>query len=568
MDEKDIKLDADVVSAKNETEKLPEDIEKKVEETSSDIKDVVEKASEKAPENKNESDDEKPVKKVVKKAAKAGEGDSNRPKEKVGEKIGKSYTSRKFKGGAYSVVLSVIAIVVVIVVNLIFTKLDINIDLTDNHKYDIHQETKDLLANVTDDITIYYLIQSANENDTQTEYFSRFFKQYPKENANVKVEYKDPVLYPGFAKEKGIADEVMEHSFIVENKTNGKTKYVGYRDIVQTELDYTTYQSTVTGFDIEGQLDSAILYCTTQTLPVALNVTGHGEQTLGSSQTSLLERSNISVVDTKLITYSSYTQLLDACNFMIINQPSSDFTDEEIQLLKDYMTNGGRLLINTGIDSETLTNFRKFLEYYSVGLVDGIVFEGDSNFCLYNRPFMLIPSMYLSDITTNIRNKKLVIAPYVAGLTVLSEKRDEVSVTKLLYTSDTSYSKALTAEVFQKEDGDPIGKFYVGVQVEETNTDNTGKMLVYSSGYQGNSIFNDAYMADTYGNVDLFSNSIDYLVDGVAKTVSVEAFSAAEDVLSFTQAKASRLALIMIFAVPLAFIVIGILVVVMRKRKQ
>jgi hypothetical protein len=75
-------------------------------------------------------------------------------------------------------------------------------------------------------------------------------------------------------------------------------------------------------------------------------------------------------------------------------------------------------------------------------------------------------------------------------------------------------------------------------------------------------------MADTYGNVDLFSNSIDYLVDGAAKTVSVEAFSAAEDVLSFTQAKASRLALIMIFAVPLAFIVIGILVVVMRKRKQ
>ena len=47
MDEKDIKLDADVVSAKNETEKLPEDIVQKVEETSSDIKDVVEKASEK-----------------------------------------------------------------------------------------------------------------------------------------------------------------------------------------------------------------------------------------------------------------------------------------------------------------------------------------------------------------------------------------------------------------------------------------------------------------------------------------------------------------------------------------
>ena len=52
---------------------------------------------------------------------------------------------------------------------------------------------------------------------------------------------------------------LQKQSFVVDN-TNGRAKYVDYNDVVETEVDYSTYSSSITGIKLEGALDSALEY--------------------------------------------------------------------------------------------------------------------------------------------------------------------------------------------------------------------------------------------------------------------------------------------------------------------
>ena len=70
-------------------------------------------------------------------------------------KIKRSFTSRQFKSGAYSSVITVIVIALVVVVNMVFNKLDLSTDLTSDSLFTLTKESQKTLKNVKDDITIY-----------------------------------------------------------------------------------------------------------------------------------------------------------------------------------------------------------------------------------------------------------------------------------------------------------------------------------------------------------------------------------------------------------------------------
>ena len=100
--------------------------------------------------------------------------DQKKEKKKFGAGVKASFTTRKFRGGAYATVLSVIAVALVLVVNMIATKLDIQSDLTADSKYSLHDETIELLKGISDDITIYCL-EISGEEITQ---FDKIFSKY------------------------------------------------------------------------------------------------------------------------------------------------------------------------------------------------------------------------------------------------------------------------------------------------------------------------------------------------------------------------------------------------------
>ena len=56
-------------------------------------------------------------------------------------------------------------------------------------------------------------------------------------------------------------------------------------------MDYSTYSYTTTGFDGEGQIDSAISYVTSENLPILYTLDGHGEKELDSTLKEDIEKS-------------------------------------------------------------------------------------------------------------------------------------------------------------------------------------------------------------------------------------------------------------------------------------
>ncbi len=282
-----------------------------------------------------------------------------------------SFSGRKFRSGAYATVLSVVVIVIVLIVNLIVTKMNIQFDFSQNSMYSISDETKQYLAGLKDDITIYYMVQAGNE----TEIFNKIAKKYDDLSDKITLEHKDPVLYPNFAKDY-VTEEITDNSFIVVNNTTGKAKYVNGNDLLVQEINYQTYQSETTGIDVEGKLTSAILNVTTDQLPVVYVTEGHGEAELGESFHSSLDKMNVEIKTLKTATMESIP--VD-CNILFINSPEKDLTDAETTMIKEYMAAGGKAVVTLDYNGTELSNLASILDYYGVKMTSGIVLEGDSN---------------------------------------------------------------------------------------------------------------------------------------------------------------------------------------------
>ena len=68
-----------------------------------------------------------------------------------------------------------------------------------------------------------------------------------------------------------------QNSMIVVS--DARSRVVDYSDIYEYSYDYSTYSSSVDGYDAEGQLTSALQYVTKadSELPVIYEITGHGK---------------------------------------------------------------------------------------------------------------------------------------------------------------------------------------------------------------------------------------------------------------------------------------------------
>ena len=481
----------------------------------------------------------------------------NRNEEKKVNFIGKmkaSFSGRKFHSGAYATVISVVVIIIVLVVNLIVTKMDIQFDMSSTNMYTISAATKDYLKNLKDDISIYYMVQEGNETDI----YEKIAKQYDKLSDNITLENKDPMLYPTFASQY-VSDEVTENSFLVVNHTNGKAKYIDGSDLLIQEMDYSTYQTTTTGIDVEGQLTAGILYVTTEELPVLYTTAGHGEAEVGDTFTSSVNKMNIDVQTLTTVTAESIPQ---DCDILFINSPEKDFSEEETTVIENYLKSGGKAIITLDYKSVGLKNFASILDYYGVKMVEGMVVEGDKNMYMANYPNYIVPTIESHDITTKAKNGGIpVFMPISSGLTISNSVRSSLTVTPLLSTSDESYSKVdLESQSYEKEAGDVDGPFYLGLLATDTYNDITSDVAVFSCEYT----FTDE--TTTYGNAELLAGTVGYLT-GDTETLSIPSKSVVESYIYPSQMEAISWGVLTAFGIPLAILIFGAVICLRRRKK-
>ncbi len=476
------------------------------------------------------------------------------------QNLNSSFSSRHFRNGAYSSAVTVIVLVVLLVVNMLISKLDLKIDISDAGYFTMSDTTKDFLKNLQHDIKIYYLVSEGRE-DTM---IKDMVDKYDSASSHISVEIRDFELYPNFVYQYVDQDTVVYHnSVIIEDTVNGRSKYVPYSKLIQTTYNQQTMQSSLTGYDVEGQITSAIQYVTSENLPKVYMTEGHGEAELSSYATEYLNKQNIEMEKLETLTMEAVPE---DCQALIIVGGNMDFTESEVEKIQEYLTAGGKAVFYLDYAVDDRANLKKLMEHYGITIQEGIVLEGDSKHMMNDAPFMIVPDTQEHELTENCqKDKKYVVSYMPVGVTADSDIRGSVERTPLLMTSDSSFSKINLEEgTFAKEEGDLDGPFCLGVAVTEDYNDVTTKLVVYSS----SALLNDTFMGvSSVGNATLFMDTLNWVTERQDTVLSIPSKEFSQKYLTLTSAEANRLTILLVVLLPLAIVICGGVVWFKRRQK-
>ena len=465
-------------------------------------------------------------------------------------------STRTAKVGGYSVVLALIVLAILVAINVLFSVLPskfTQFDISAAQLYSLTSDTKVVATNLDKDVTIYWITQAGQESTV----LDKLLDRYQDLSDHITVIKKDPDIYPTFAQQ--YTDEtVVNNSLVVE--CGDKSRYISYNDIYQVDTaSYYTTGSVSQSFDGEGQITSAIDYVVSDELPKIYLLSGHGEGALSDTFSDELTRSNYeTVADFSLL---NVDEIPDDCDTLLINAPTSDISDEELTMLRDYVQGGGRLLVFSGPQKDAeLTNLDALLTDYDITVNNGVVVDNDREHYAFTAPYVLMPDIESSDITDPLTEESShVIVPIAQGLTVGSNS----SVTALLTTSDEAFSKAAgyAMTTYDKEDGDTDGPFTLAVSITDSNAG--GKIVWVATDYLLDDMYN-SYSSSA--NLDLVMNSLSWMV-GKNDAVSIRAKSLNNTYLTISSSSATVLKIVMIGVIPVCFLLLGI-DEVLRRRKM
>lgn len=429
-----------------------------------------------------------------------------------------------FRGGGYAMVITAIVLAIVLLVNVAVSALPTNLtqfDMSASKLYSITSNTKAVVNNLEDDVTIYWIVQ-ADEEDAIIE---ALLDKYDSLSDHISVEKKNPDVYPTFA-EQYTDEDVANNSLVVE--CGDRSRYIAYEDIYVTDADLYSYSYT-TSFDGEGAITSAIDYVVTDELPQLYVLGGHGEQELPQTFADQITKENIETTQFSLLTNDSVPEKADA---VLIYEPQSDISEKEKTKLADY----------------------------GVTTVDGVVVEASTDHYTA-QPYILLPDMQQDGITDAlIQENYYPNMPIAQGL-VVSEDAD--NVVEVLTTSDEAFSKAAGYDLatYEKEDGDTDGPFALAVSIA---CENEGQIVWFSSA---------AYLEDMYNalssgaNVDMTMNAVSELI-GEREAMAIRSKSLNYNYLSISGSTATLLKVLMVGGFPLAYLGTGTAVILKRRRAQ
>lgn len=343
-----------------------------------------------------------------------------------------------------------------------------------------------------------------------------------------------------------------------------KYRYISYEEMYEVSNEYYSIYSTADEFSGESLITSAISYCITEELPVIHVLEGHGEEELTEDFQSALERDNLETESLSLLSGDSVPEEVEC---ILINSPSTDISETEKDMLIEYLDNGGRLLIISGtVQEDELTNLNAVAEYYGISVLEGVVVEEDTGYYVFESPVMLMPEMNSSDITDPlIEDNYHVIVPVSKALD-LSEVSDDVTVTSLLESSESSFIKEEGYDIttYEKEDEDIEGPLSLAVLVTKDLEDDRQSQFVWiASSEILNEVYN-SYSSDA--NEDFVLNALEMMCEK-DDSISVRSKSLTNEYLTISTSDSSLIKVVTIAVIPAAYLVIGIIVVVRRRRR-
>ena len=286
----------------------------------------------------------------------------------------KESRNNRIKRGSLSVIYTVVFVVLVIALNLVISSvagsINLNIDLTAEEFISIGEVSRNVLGGLEEsgdlEATIYLLADrdaydtySGSANDglnglNPVALVRDLCEEYAYEYSGIKVEYKNLTRDPEWAtRYNEITNTTLNsNNIIVEGKYHARVLTLNAFMMVDSET------GSYMGFNGELRLTTALLQSCVSEPQVVTFTKGHGEPAQlseGKAATSLanvLMNAGFEVLEADL----AKDAIDPRTKIVIVNDPTRDFTAEEVEKLMDYTDGYNNLIVMVDDQTPELPN--------------------------------------------------------------------------------------------------------------------------------------------------------------------------------------------------------------------
>lgn len=476
------------------------------------------------------------------------------------------FNSRRFKYGSLATVITVVFLAVLVLINVVATLLmerfPLTIDLTADKRFELTEDSIDLLGKLDRDITITVCADELTYASSSGEYSklaSEVIENYQKHSKHVTVQYVNLLENPGFAQNYPDLD-LASYDILVESDL--RAQKFSSNDLF--EIGTSTYGGTTYRSKAEQTLTSAIMYVTDDNPETAILLQGQSSVDLSGYQ-SLLEANNIKTESKNLLT----EDLGNEAKLLVLPQPDTDLTADQVKKLDAFLDNDGKfdksLIFVASVTNPVGPILKNFLAEWGIEVGEEMIFETNSNYVLQNN-YVAVNQIVDSDLSGKITNTNLpIVMPFSRPVTPLFEVEDN-RTTRVLVQSLSS-SILVPADVDESFDisaqqQKAYGTIVLGQRSKYVNNVETysyvvaiGSEYLLSSDFLGTPTYGDSSMVTAITN----------LVAAKEESIQILPVDMTPTTITITNAQVIICQIVLVIVIPLLLLVAGIVVWLRRR---
>jgi len=463
-----------------------------------------------------------------------------------------------WKYGSYSLLITVVAVAIFAFVALLVRNVDWKIDMTQSKIYSLSKQTKDVLANLKEDINVNVFFIKGREDQR----VNRLLNTYKKFSPRLKIEYIDILKSPD--KIKKYSDVYLDYNndpypvSVVFESPKG-VKVINHFEMITTSYGQQDFQG-------EQKFTNAISFFSLEKVPAIYYLQGHREPSFDKFvlQSNILKKENNNVIELNLLTEK---RIPDDADIVLDVSPQTEFLPEEITEIRRYLDNGGKgvFYIDPPITkNQDISKLKDMFLERGIETLDYIAVEGIQN-RFYQNQVWIIPQIQSHKINDPIISAGLnILVPYSRSFKITNKNGNTVE--SLLKTSSNSWGKTeIKDNKFEKLKTDIAGPLDLAVVSSKEIKDKTGKKVGESKVFvAGSSSIINERVLENPGNYDFFLNVFGW-VKGEANEITIRPKPTLYSPLKMNNTQRVITIISVIILIPGAIIVVGMLVWTRRK---
>jgi ABC-type uncharacterized transport system involved in gliding motility auxiliary subunit len=449
---------------------------------------------------------------------------------------------RQVRYGSNSLLLTIAFVGIIIVINYLASSSSIQWDLTEDQENSLTKESIEILNSLEQPVKAEAFYTPQMSIDTASTLLENF-KNYS--NGKFDYEFVDPVGNPIRAQKAKV--------------TRNGTIVLSMED----RQEQITYVS-------EEEITGALVRLANPGERAVYFLTGHGEYPIDTtsennySQVSgALAAKNYTVNTLNLLATSKIPENALA---IIVAGPTKPVSQQEVDLIKTYLENGGSLIYLA--EPRPVTEFDDaedplatyLQDAWSIKLDEDVVIDPSSNQSL----LIAVSQRFGQHAVTEKMYSMVVLLPS-ARTVQAGEAPEGITLTPLAYTSELAWGETDIDSIEQNQVRADVGTDVTGsvpLAVAGENSNTSARVLVI-----GDSDFAGSQGYASYGNSDFILNSIDWAAEQ-DNMISLTPRESTQRYLNIPdQATMGLILLVSVFLLPGVVVLTGVIVWIQRRRR-